>query len=103
MEDYLGEVVVDVKDTKYKDYTTVDWARFWIWMYGGVDGAHHKDWTMDQVVRITLGTKVIIKQANWKNGRSEMRVNLDEPTQAYRDWVNEYEEGGYEYDEEIAP
>lgn len=25
--------------------------------YGGIDGAHHKDWVIDQMVRVLCGTK----------------------------------------------
>jgi hypothetical protein len=34
-------------------------------MYGGIDGAHHKDWVIDQMVRILAGTnyKQIVKDA----------------------------------------
>lgn len=27
-----------------------------ILLYGGIDGAHHKDWVLDQVVRMLTGT-----------------------------------------------
>lgn len=47
--------------------------------YGMVDGAHHKQWTLDQVVRALKGEE-------------------------YKDWVLEYEAGGvYWWDEGIAP
>ena len=33
--------------------------------YGGIDGAHHKDWVMDQVVRVLVGDQYeqIVKDA----------------------------------------
>lgn len=33
--------------------------------YGGIDGAHHKDWVMDQVVRVLAGDQYeqIVKDA----------------------------------------
>jgi hypothetical protein len=26
-----------------------------IWQYGGIDGAHHKQWVIDQILRILQG------------------------------------------------
>lgn len=48
--------------------------------YGGIDGAHHKQWVIDQIVRTLLGTP-----------------------KAYKEWVEEMkcwndEEQAYEYD-----
>lgn len=108
MEGYIGEVEVDVKDTEYKDYTSSDWALLWNFMYGGIDGAHHKDWVLDQMSRILNGTKVIIKIAKWENGHTEERFTLDTPSQAYLDWVTKCKAGEdepdtYGYDEGIAP
>ncbi len=76
-----------------------------------IDGAHHKQWLIDQTARILKGTKVIVKVAKWESGHQEYRFHLDEPSQEYLDWVvtclGEYdaEEGSYEYDydEGIAP
>jgi len=109
MEGYLGETILDISKTEYKDYDKGDWALLYIEMYGGIDGSHHKAWVMDQVVRILNGTKVILSKAEWKNGTINHRFNLDEPSQKYLDWVKEYEgeeddgEIMYEYDIGIAP
>lgn len=51
--------------------------------YGGIDGAHHKQWTLDQVVRALTGG-------------------------AYRHWVRGYQKGDegpntYEWETGIAP
>jgi hypothetical protein len=51
--------------------------------YGGIDGAHHKQWVLDQVVRILTGRK-------------------------YKAWVKEMKAGDdgpetYSWDEGIAP
>jgi hypothetical protein len=51
--------------------------------YGGIDGAHHKDWVLDQVVRALTGD-------------------------GYAEWVRETKAGEdgpdtYNYDEGIAP
>jgi len=61
MNGYLGETLVEQKDTKYKDFQPQDWAMYYIERYGGIDGAHHKDWVLDQVVRILKGTPIKIK------------------------------------------
>ncbi len=50
-----------------------------IYRYGGIDGAHHKAWVIDQILRALLGDK-------------------------YEKWVKDYEEGGeYEWNVGIAP
>lgn len=108
MQGYLGENVVDVKDTPYVNYSKDDWALHWIFLYGGIDGAHHKDWVLDHVARILKGTKVIIKLAEWKNGEKEYRLTLDEPTKEYWDWVADCKSGDdgpetYSYEFGIAP
>jgi hypothetical protein len=51
--------------------------------YGGIDGGHHKQWVLDQVVRALAGD-------------------------AYAQWVADYQAGEdgpetYEWDEGIAP
>ena len=58
------------------------------WMYSQIDGAHHKAWTIDQIVRALCG---------------------DEET--YKTWISEYtkpflncgEMDRYNWDEGIAP
>lgn len=111
MEGYLGESPVKIEDSPYKDYTPADWAMHLIERYGGIDGAHHKDWVMDQVARVLKGTPMEIVLAKWSNGQEEYRINtVEPPSQEYNDWViemlGEYDENeGYEYGYEtgIAP
>ena len=108
MEGFLGEFPVDVKDTRFKDYTPTNWAMYYIGSYGQIDGAHHKLWVLDQVARILKGTPVIVKEARWSNGHSEYRVTLGEPSLEYLNWANfmrkDPDDGEeYEYDEGIAP
>ena len=51
------------------------------------------------------------KEARWEDGSSELRFYLEEPTQVYRDWVQErrgeylkeYGEYEYDYDEGSPP
>jgi hypothetical protein len=40
-----------------KDKEKIDKALDLIVQYGGIDGAWHKDWVIDQVVRILTGDK----------------------------------------------
>ena len=109
MAKYLGETVVDVKDTKFKYYTPNDWAMYFIESYGQIDGSHHKQWTMDQVARVLKGTKINIKLAKWDNGEIEYRINLEKPSKKYKEWIKnmlgDYIDGEYEYDydEGVAP
>jgi len=108
MNGYLGEEIIDVKDTTYKDYTEKDWVLEYIMMYGGIDGAHHKDWLIDQIVHILKGAEIITKIAKWDNGHTEIRVSLGPPTHDYLKFVADYEVGEdgpntYSYDEGIAP
>lgn len=108
MKGYLGETVVEQKDTQYKEYKPQDWSMYFIERYGGIDGAHHKDWGLDQVCRILKGTAIEIKIAKWDNGQIEHRINTGNPSQEYLDWVFEMCEGEdgpntYSYDEGISP
>lgn len=110
MEEYLGEVLMDVKDTPFKEYKKKDWALYYIERYGGIDGAHHKDWVLDQVCRILHGSKVTIKLAKWDGGTVEWRVDIEDKdvSQKYHDWVKEFEEDDegeiyLNYDIGIAP
>ena len=108
MKDFLGETLIDVKKTEFKRYTPADWALYFVAMYGQIDGAHHKQWVLDQVARILNGTKVNIKIARWKNHPSEYRVSLGRPSMQYKKWVHELRgmvdgEYQYDYDEGIAP
>ena len=108
MEGYLGETVLDVKDTDYASYTPQDWALHWIELYGGIHGEHHKAWVLDQIARILNGTPVIISEAKWETGHTEIRVGLDEPSQSYIAWVTGWCDGEdgpdtYEYDVGISP
>lgn len=103
MKKFLGEELIDIEKSDYKGWTVQEWATFYIEMYGGFDGAHHKDWVLDQVVRILKGTPVIVTLAKWDDGHSDYRYNLGEPTKEYLEWVTLMEMGGSEYSEGIAP
>ena len=108
MEGYLGEFDVDIQQTEFKDYTSTNWALYYIEKYGGNDGTHHKDWVLDQVARILNGTEVIVKEAKWNCGQSEYRVSLGKKSPEYKQWVKDVcagEDGPhtYSYDKGIAP
>jgi len=104
MEGYLGEEIIEKKNTLFKDYTQSDWALYWIEMYGGFGGEHHKDWVLDKVAQILNGTEVIIKKAKWRNGTEELRFSLVNPTKKYKDWVEEITGGNPDnYEHGIAP
>ncbi len=89
MEGYLGETIVEQKNTKFKDYNRAAWAMYFLELYGGIDGAHHKDWVLDQMARAIKGTPIVIKLAKWSNGQEEYRINTGEPSKEYLDWVVE--------------
>jgi hypothetical protein len=108
MKKYLGETLVEQKDTIFKDYTPSDWVIYFIGQYGGFDGSHHKDWVLDQVSRILKGTPIIIKLARWSDGQEEYRISTGEPTKEYYNWVLKLCDGEdgpdtYSYDTGVAP
>ena len=109
MEGYLGETPVDLTTHPvYAGYTPKDWALMWIGKYGGSDGAHHKDWVLDQAARLLLGAPMTAKEARWANGHVEMRFSVGEPTSEYHAWVADLKSGEdgpetYGYDVGIAP
>lgn len=55
--------------------------------YGGIDGAHHKQWVLDQIVRQILGPE------EYEKWVEEMRGEYDEDEEMYE----------YDWDEGIAP
>jgi hypothetical protein len=86
MEGYLGVANIDIEKSVFKNDTASDWAMRYIILYGGIDGAHHKAWLIDQIARILKGTKVIVTQASWENGQKEYRFTLGEPSKEYVAW-----------------
>lgn len=103
MEGYLGEFDIDLTGTLYAAFTPPDWAMHWIEKYGQIDGDHHKAWVLDQIARILKGTPVIVKEARWEGGWSEMRMTLAEPSDDYVQWVEDMKgEDGEEYGYEIG-
>ena len=115
MRTYIGDTPVDT--TTHHDFKNLrpkDWALKFIWMYGQFDGAHHKQWVLDQVARILNNAPVTVTEARWEddenpeNNYSEYRFHVD-TSDDYELWVKSYQgdfidgEYEYEYDQGIAP
>jgi len=75
---------------------------------GGIDGGHHKQWVLDQVVRCLTGCPSVEVQATACNGKPYSYVTLGE-SEEYKDWRTAYTQGEdgpdtYEtWDEGIPP
>lgn len=105
MPKYLGETPVkNMEGTPFEGFGPKEWALYYMDRYGQIDGAHHKQWVLDQVARILHGTKVVVSLAKWDDGTQEYRVDtVIKPTSAYTKWVKAHCKDGYNYDEGIAP
>lgn len=102
MEGYLGEF--ELKDKgEFSDLSKSDWALYFITLYGGFEGNHHKNWLLDQVSKILHGADVKVSVAKWKCGFEEYRFRIGEPTESYKKWVKDIEDSGFEYDYGIPP
>jgi hypothetical protein len=64
--------------------------------YGTIDGAHHKMWVIDQMVRALTGCPVVVKTANWPEGSYTYEAQGESPE--YAAFIGD--EG---WDEGIAP
>jgi hypothetical protein len=114
MNGYLGETVLNsTQGTPYEGFTASDWALYFVHRYGGIDGAHHKQWVLDQVARLLNGSPVILSLAQWEDGTKEYRFNVGNPSYEYLAWVRkqkgkwidneDYKGWEYNWDEGIAP
>lgn len=108
MQNYLGETIILVENSPFKDFKKEDWILYFIERYGQYDGDHHKAWCLDQISRIVHDTPIIVKLAKWSSGHEEWRVSLDKPSENYLNWVKEMKDGEdgentYSYEEGIAP
>ena len=112
---YLGTFPVAPEDSPYSD-DPAQWAKAFITAYGQIDGAHHKDWVLDQVSRILHGTPVVVEVRRWgpsdeyPEGLEEFQFSTGKPSAEYLAWVEEMRGGTdedgereYDYDEGIAP
>jgi hypothetical protein len=80
--------------TNNKDVSNVGEALEFIADFASYDGGHHKQWVIDQVVRILTNC--------------EIKDNKRIPSEEYEMWVKNYcygygEDYLYEWDEGIAP
>ena len=102
---YKGETeITDLTGTPFEGFGVLEWIRYFIDKYGGYDGGHHKDWVLDQVMRISYGTTVVVRKAEWDGeGYYEMnwRTQTGEPSEAYKAYISQFEDG--EYDCGVAP
>ena len=78
---YLGEVRVVCKKSQS------EYAIEFLSMYSSIDGDHHKQWLIDQVARILMGTFVNVTEAHWDDGSSELRYSTGEPSKKYLEWI----------------
>jgi hypothetical protein len=103
MAGYLGEFKVKIEDTNFKVFEPADWALYYIFHHGQIDGDHHKKWVLDQVVRILNGATIKVKEARWDDGNKEYGIEVG-TSRDYKRWVKDFEgkdEDGnpeYEYD-----
>jgi hypothetical protein len=111
MDGYLGEFPVKLKDTPFAQFTSTDWALYFIERYGGIDGAHHKQWLIDQTARGLNGAPIEIVEARWMGGNglpdAEYRIRVG-TSDKYTTWVTKMKAGEdgpetYTWDEGIAP
>ena len=102
MPKYLGELpLIEV-------CTPVKYALLFIEKCGQIDD---KQWALDQVARILLGTPVVVTLARWDDGQTEKRYKtMYPPSAAYAKWVDDSMgavvdavTGERAYDEGIAP
>jgi hypothetical protein len=89
MKSNIKEVELDITKTLYSQYEKHDWAMLWIELHNGFNDEDQKDWLLDQIARILLGNKIIVKEVLWENGCSELRFQLAEPSPDYINWVEE--------------
>jgi hypothetical protein len=86
-----------------------DWALRYILTYGGIDGAHHKDWVLDQVTRILKGTPVVVRVSKWgpseeyPEGHEEIVYQTGQPSLDYLALVAACTEQGHDWEVGIAP
>jgi hypothetical protein len=75
--------------------------------YGGIDGDHHKDWVIDQMLRALTSCPMVVKTATDSRGKEYTYTTQGESDQ-YKDMVAEACDGEdgpntYPWDCGIAP
>lgn len=99
---------ISIDNTEFKGFTKEDWVMHWIYWFSSISGDHHKNWLIDQIVRILKDTEVVCNVYSFSDGTKENIVSLGEPTKNYHEWVKEMKfgedgPGTYDYDAGIAP
>lgn len=108
---YLGTKQINWREVKeFSHFTPKDWSLYFIERYGMIDGAHHKQWLLDQVVKILTGCEIQLGEASWEGGETEYRFSIVGETDEYKAWVDswlEYDEDGElmysEWDNGVTP
>ena len=74
--------------------------------YGGIDGAHHKDWVIDQMVRALTNCPVLKETYKDATGK-EYEYEVQEESEEYKQLIYDacYEDGEqiYGWEEGIPP
>lgn len=89
------------------DKERIDKALDYILRYGGIDGGHHKQWVLDQVVKALTGGRVTTVTHVAHNG-TEYKYDEQGPSEEYDAWIKKYEDGEdgpktYEWDTGTPP
>lgn len=70
----------------------IDKALDFVDRYGGIDGSHHKQWVLDQVVRALTGTPELTLSAVDSNGKTYV-YEAQGSCEEYERWVTEHRAG----------
>ena len=70
--------------------------------YGYIDGGHHKQWVLDQMIRALTGCPMVHEHATDVNG-TPYEYDRQGESAEYLEWVGEPDEDYEPWDEGIAP
>lgn len=70
--------------------------------YGWINGSHHKQWIIDQIMRITMGCPVITENYISNDEKQIYSMTFIGTNAIYNMWCKD-EDGNYAWDEGIAP
>jgi hypothetical protein len=76
--------------------------------FGGIDGDHHKMWTIDQMVRVLTGCPIVKSEVFIDANQKPYTANVLGESEAYQAFIAEHNAGEdgldtYEWDVGIAP
>lgn len=88
----------------------IEKAKAFAFSYGQEDGAHHKMWVIDQMVRALTGCPLVIENKQLLDGKS-FSYSYQDKSKEYEKFIKEhkggwnkaYQEYEYDWDEGIAP